>query len=297
MPGKSRNIFISLLLILRAIRWYNVALVIISQYLIAFFVFQKGTGVSEILYDYRLHLIVISTSMSLAGAFLINGFYDIDKDLVNHPNRVVLLRLLGQNFLLNSYAVITITAILLALIASVKVFIFVSGLVFLFWFYSHKLQKLPLVREITATVLAIAPFIAVWLHYGVMHLPFMIYLGSLAIVGFTREVIKDLEGNKGNIIFGYFTVVVAAGQTFTKRWLALINVLLTISFTLGFFAFVRQWDYFMLISGFSIVSALLVSLASLLASSKSLYQIADTMLKVVIVVHLVSLVFASGLRF
>lgn len=295
MTGKSRNTTINLLLLLRAVRWYNVALILISQYLIAFFVFHHGKGLLHVLSDVRLHLIVLSTSLALAGAFLINGFYDMDKDLVNHPKRVLLYRMLGQNFMLNTYAGTVIVAVLLSLAASVKVFIFVSGLIFLFWFYSHKIQKLPLIREITATLLAIAPLIAIWLHYSEMHFGFLIYMGSLAIVGFTREVVKDLTGNKGNIIFGYQTVVVAAGQSFIKKWLVIVNVLLTICFSLGFIGFVQGWDYYTLISGFSLASALLISISCLLTKEQEAYKIADTLLKAIIVIHLVSLVFSAGI--
>lgn len=295
MTGKRRNTIISLLLLLRAVRWYNVTLVVVSQYLIAYFVFLKSGNLTTLLFDFKLHFIVLSTSMALAGAFIINGFYDFHKDMVNHPKRVLLARLLGQNFLLNIYAGITVVSILLALFASVKVFIFVSILVFFFWFYSHKLQKMPLIREISATFLALSPFVAIWLHYGVIHNEFLVYLGSLGIVGFTREVIKDLTGHNGNIIFGYNTVVVLAGKSFVKRWIVLINTLLALSFAMGFFIFVNQWDYFMLISGFSIISSLMVSFACLFSNSGTFYSIADSMLKVVIVVHLVSLILSKGL--
>jgi 4-hydroxybenzoate polyprenyltransferase len=297
MAGPSRNTFINLLLLLRAVRWYNLALMLISQYLVALYVFGAKQDFYAWIGDYRLHIIAFSTSLSLAGAFLINGFYDLDKDLVNQPARVLVYKTLGQDFLLNVYAVITIAAILLGLAASIKIFIFVSVLVFMFWFYSHKLQKLPLVREITATLLAIAPLAAIWLHYGTMHKGFLVYLISLAIVGFTREVVKDLEGNKGNIIFGYQTVVVAAGQKFAKQWLVAVNLFLAAGFLVGFSIFVREWNYFTAISGFSIISTVLVSLACLVSSSRNLYSVADTLLKVTIVVHLVSLVLADKVLF
>jgi 4-hydroxybenzoate polyprenyltransferase len=284
-------------LLLKAVRWYNVALMLISQYLVAIFVFHIPENYWHFIYDIRLHLIVLSTSLALAGAFLVNGFYDLDKDLINQPQRVMVYKKLGQDFLLNIYAATCIAAILLALAASIKVFLFVGGLIFMFWFYSHKIQKLPLLREITATLLAIAPLVAVWLHYGNMHMGLLIYLGSLAIVGFSREVVKDLEGNKGNIIFGYQTVVVAAGKQFTKQWLVLVNLVMAAAFLLGFAVFVKEWDYFTLISVFSIAAAVLVSLACWLGRSENMYKVADAMLKVVIVVHLVSLVFAGNLIF
>lgn len=290
MTGTGRNTTLDFLLLLRAVRWYNVALILISQYLIAFFVFHHGQHILPLIQDLRLHLIVLSTSLALAGAFLINGFYDIDKDLVNHPQRVTLFRMLGQNFVLNAYAATVIAAVLLSLAASLKVFVFVIGLVFMFWLYSHKLQKMPLVREITATLLAIAPLIAIWLHYSEMHYGFLIYMGALAITGFTREVVKDLTGNKGNIIFGYQTVVVAAGQYTAKIWLLAVNVLLALAFFLGFVIFIRYWDYYSIISCFTICSTLLISLFCYLNRDQKKYEIADIALKFIIVFHFGSLI-------
>lgn len=290
MNGPKKGPAINTILLLSAVRWYNIGLLGLSQYLIAYFVFSHGSNLWHFLADVKLHLIVLSTSCAVAGAFIINSFYDVDKDLINKPGSVVFNRLLGQNFLLNVYAFLNIVCIFLGLIASVKVFFFCAGLVAAFWFYSHKLQKIPLIREISATLLAIAPMVAVWLHYFTMHYGLLIYLGSLAIVGFTREVVKDLEGNKGNIIFGYKTIVVVAGQELIKRWLVVTNVVLALLFVAGFLIFVKKWDYYSVITAFSISAALLVSFSCMVTKNSRYYFVADSLLKATIVIHITSLV-------
>lgn len=279
---------VSFMLLLRVVRWYNVTLLVLAQYVIAFFVFGEASDWLGLLTDRKLHLIVLSTSLAVAGAFLINAFYDVDKDLVNRPRSVVFSRLLGQEFLLNTYAAFNVMAVLLAMLASIKVFLFVGGLVFLFWFYSHKLQKLPLVREISAGLLAIAPLVAVWLHFATMHYGMLIYLASLLVLEFTREVVKDLEGNKGNIIFGYSTVVVATGSRFTRRWLFVFNLLCLLLWLAGALNFLQGWGYYSSISLFSLLVSLFISLALRFAGSESFYAIADSLLKAAIVIHLLS---------
>jgi 4-hydroxybenzoate polyprenyltransferase len=275
-------------LLLGAIRWYNMLLLALAQYIIAFFVFGEDMPFLHLLLNRKLHLIVLSTSFAVAGAFLVNAFYDTEKDLVNHPKIAVFSRLLGQNFLLNSYAAFNVLAILTALLASLKVFLFVSGLVFLFWFYSHKLQKIPVFREISASVLALAPLIAVWLHFATMHYGMVIYLGSLFLLEFTREVVKDLEGNKGNIIFGYKTVVVAAGSDFAKNWLFLFNLLCAGLWVTGSLNFPHHWGYYSSISLFSVLASQAISLTLRFSRNESFYPIADTLLKTAIVIHLLS---------
>lgn len=275
-------------MLLQAVRWYNVTLMVIAQYILAVFVFGEATEWAEVLFDRKLHLIVISTSFALAGAFLINAFYDVDKDLINKSRAVLVVRYLGQNFLLNSYAGFNVLAVLLAMMASMKVFVFVALLILMFWFYSHKLQKIPLIREISATLLAVAPLVAVWLHFAELHYGMFLYLGALVVLEFTREVMKDLEGNKGNIIFGYTTVVVAAGTTFTKTWLIILNGLFLVLWILGSLNFMTVWGYYSSISLFAVLVALLVSLIARLGQSVQSYAIGDSLLKAAIVIHLLS---------
>lgn len=290
MTENRRSTFYSVLLMLRAVKWYNVSLIAISQYLIAYYVFKADLLKNPFSGDIKLHLIVISTTMAVAGAFIINSFYDVDKDLVNDPDSVVFNRLLGQSLLLNVYAGLNVMSILIAMIASAKVFIFVSLQIIAFWLYSHKLQKLPLIREISAVILAISPFVAIWLHFGILHQGFALYLVSLSIVGFTREVIKDMIGNKGNIIFGYTTVVVLTGKRFTSKWLVAFTTLLTSAYTVAFFAYTDKAGYFSIISWFTIVASMLISWSCFLSKSDKYLLVADSMLKATILVHLISLV-------
>lgn len=289
MNGPKPGPFVNTLLLLRAIRWYNIGLLGLSQYLLAWFVFHSQQSLFHFLSDIKLHLIVLSTTCAVAGAFIINGFYDVDKDLVNNPKSVVFGRLLGHEFLLNVYFTLNVASVGFALLASYKVFIFSGLLTFAFWFYSHKLQKIPVVRELSASLLSIAPLVAVWLHYPVMHNGLVLYLCSLWVVGFTREIVKDLEGNMGNIIFGYETVVVAAGKRFSRQWLFAICLLSASSFVLATMQFYPRFDYFTVISGFSLCTALIVSLACLLTKNEAFYGVADSMLKVAIVIHIASL--------
>lgn len=288
---------IKILLFLRLVRWYNVGLILLSQYLIAYFVFLDGNNFWILWQDIKLHCLIFGTAFATSGAFIINSFYDLNKDLVNRPKSVVFSRLLGKELLLNVYVVLNVIALMFMLVGSFKIFLYGIILIFMFWFYSHKLQKLALLREISASLLAVAPLFAVWLHYSHWHYGMVIYLGSLLIVGFTREVIKDMEGHKGNIIFGYQTVVVAAGPSFARKWLALVNLLICIAFVIGFFLFAKHLNYFSLISGVSVFTAFVISLVLLFKQDEQFNFVADNVLKMTIVVHLTSLLFSGWVEF
>lgn len=282
---------------MRIVRWYNIGLIVLAQYLIALFVFTPDQNLAVLAKDIKLHCLIFGTSFAISAGFIINSFYDLGKDLINKPRSVVFSRLLGKEQLLNFYVILNVMALLMMMYGSFKIFVYGAFLVFMFWFYSHKIQKFPLWREITASLLAVAPMFAVWLHYGYMHYGMIIYLGSLLIVGFTREVVKDLEGHKGNIIFGYQTVVVAAGQSFTKKWLVMVNFLLNLAFLFGFIVFVKHFNYFSLISGFSLFTVLVISVILLFKKNENFNFVADNLLKMTIVIHLLSLVTSKLIEF
>ncbi|MBM3400437.1 MAG: hypothetical protein FJY15_07740 [Bacteroidetes bacterium] len=286
--GPSRKKWIKLTLLLGAVRWYNVLLLTLAQYIMAFFIFGENRDLEKVLWDRKLHLIVLANAFTVAGAFLINVFYDVDKDLINRSKFATLYRLIGQEYLLNTYVAFNVIAMLLSLLASLKVFLFMASFVSMAWFYSHKLQKIPLIREIAASLLAIATLLSVWLHFGDMHTGLLLYLGSLLLLVFTREVIKDLQGNRSNIIFGYTTMVVVTGAAFAKKWLLAVNVLSLSLWFLGNANFNHSMGFYSIVS---LISTGLSFLVSAIVGSNSGSQVlpsADAMLKAGIVIHLLS---------
>ncbi len=288
MTGPSRNRLTKFALLLGAVRWYNVLLLTTAQYILAFFIFGENHEFEKVLWDRKLHLIVLANAFTVAGAFLINVFYDADKDLVNRSKFATLYRLIGQEYVLNTYVTFSVFAVLLALLASLKVFLFMAVFVFTAWFYSHKLQKIPLIREVSASLLAMAPLFAVWLHFGEMNTGLLLYLGSLFMLAFTREVIKDLQGNKGNIIFGYSTMVVITGAGFARKWLFAVNVLLLSLWFLGNANFNHGMGFYSMVSLISAGLSFLVSAIVGSTSGSQALSSADAILKAGIVIHLLS---------
>jgi len=114
------------------------ALIAISQYLIYWLTFSEQ-GLSGVLYDVKLHLIVFSSICTVAAAFIINAFYDQSKDLVNVPKTVIFGRLLGETRLLNLYFVLNSLAMFFAMMVSLKALAFFFIYALFCWFYSHVL--------------------------------------------------------------------------------------------------------------------------------------------------------------
>jgi 4-hydroxybenzoate polyprenyltransferase len=252
---------------------------------------------SRVFYDVKLHCIVAASLFSVAAAFIINAFYDVDKDLVNKPKQVVIGKLLGESSLLNLYVVLNFFAVGFAMMASIQVMVFFVCYTAFCWFHSHKLQKMPVIREISASLLTMIPLLAIWFHFGHWHWGMFYYMGSLGILLFTREVVKDMAGHKGNLIFGYQTVVVVAGVK-TARWglVAMNTGFFVMYWALNWIQMVDpvlpNWhpDYYLVISGVSLFTAFWVSWSIFFIRDDSKILVMDTFLKLGVVIHLLSIV-------
>src|SRR5690606_40856164 len=72
------------------VRGYNIAVVIFAQYLSAVFIFGSQSRAITVLTDGSLFLIILSSALAIASGYIINNFYDTEKDLINRPFKSLL---------------------------------------------------------------------------------------------------------------------------------------------------------------------------------------------------------------
>ena len=207
-------------------RWYNVLLTAVAQYIAAFFIFNQWHSRIQILQDVTLHLIVLCTTIFIAAGYIINFFYDKEVDLINYPKRTKLFLLLNKDFLLKVYFILVLIGLSIATFASIKIGLFFFVFSFMIWFYSHKLKRIPYVRELVATVLTIASFFSITLHYGKISYEMFLYGWFIFFIILIREGFKDQEQVKGNAIYSYYSLSIINNS---KRFLTLINVLAAVA--------------------------------------------------------------------
>jgi 4-hydroxybenzoate polyprenyltransferase len=205
MKKKLKGKFVKLLILLSLTRWYNILLTAIAQYLAAFFVFNNRSTFWQTLQDVNLHLIVLCTSLFLAAGYIINFFYDKEVDLINYPKRTQLFLRLNKEFLLRTYFITIVIGLILAFFASFKIGIFFFVFGFLLWFYSHKLKRIPFLREVTATLLTITSFFSITFHYGWINADMFFYGWFMFFIILIREGFKDIEKIKGNAVYSYYS--------------------------------------------------------------------------------------------
>lgn len=215
---KQRLLLFKLSALLSIVRWYNIFFLALAQYLAVIFVLNDPHNWLQTLKDPELHLIVYASLFCVAGGYIINNFYDLERDLINRPNKTIYEKIVKQSTALQLYFLFNTIGAMLGLLASVKVFLFFSAFIFCLWLYSHKLKKMTFVGNVFASLLAITPFFAIFIYYQLEDLLIITYVSFILLIIFIREMIKDLEALKGDVILGYPTLPVTLGVSRTK-WL------------------------------------------------------------------------------
>ena len=152
--------------LLSVVRGYNIPIIILAQYLAAIFILApRNMRALDVILDWRLFVLVIASAVSIASGYIINNFYDSEKDLINRPNKSMLDRLVRQKTKLQVYFTLNFIVVFIAFLVSWRVALFYSVYIFLIWFYSHKLKKYPIIGNITAAILAVLPFFGILVYF------------------------------------------------------------------------------------------------------------------------------------
>lgn len=237
LSRKSKLFLLKMASLFSVVRGYNIPIIVLAQYLSAIFIIAPEKRALTILLDFNIFIIVLASSLTIASGYIINSFYDSQKDLINRPNKSMLDRLVSQKTKLNVYFSLNFIATFLALIISWRAALFFATYIFLIWFYSHKLKKHPIIGNVTATLLAILPFFAILLyfylkmpfdeieHYKIVLAVIFNHATFLFLLLLIREMTKDLENIKGDLSNGYKTIPIIYGEIIAKRGITLLCLL------------------------------------------------------------------------
>jgi len=226
LSRRNKLFFLKLLSLFSVVRGYNILIIIIAQYLTSIFILAPHIKLRNVVFDPNLFVIVLASAGVIAGGYIINNFYDKEKDLINRPQKTMLDRLVSQQTKLTGYFLLNFLSVVLASYVSFRAVAFFSLYIFAIWFYSHKLKKFPIVGNTVASILAIIPFFAVFIYYRNFDEVIFVHATFLFLMLMIREMIKDLGNLKGDMAQNYKTIPVAYGELTSKR---IISVLILIS--------------------------------------------------------------------
>jgi 4-hydroxybenzoate polyprenyltransferase len=210
------------------VRGYNILVIVIAQYLTAIYILAYDKSLGDVLFDVKLLMLVLASATTIAAGYIINNFYDSEKDRINRPNKSQLDRLVSQNTKLSFYFVLNFSAVIMASYVSFNAVLFFSFYIFGIWLYSHKLKKRPFIGNLTSAMLTILPFFAIFLYYKNFDSVIFVHASFLFLIIFMRELTKDLENLKGDLLLNYKTIPIVFGEKTSKLILTVLSALTTI---------------------------------------------------------------------
>ena len=276
----TRSLLIKVVSLFSSVRLYNVTLIAIAQLLAVLFIIAPEQAIKHLITDYKLWLLILASVAAIAGGYIINNFYDREKDLINRPQKTLLEHRVRRSTLWTVYFTVNALAFILAFIVSWRAGLFFAGYIFAMWFYSHKLKRVLFLGNLVAALLAVTPFFVLFMYYQNWYPVVMVHGTFLFLILGMRELIKDLENLRGDLVQNYRTIPVVLGEQTSKRFYTFLTFLtiVPISILLLYYEIGLMRYYFAIVAG-----ALLVCLPLLLSSRrKREYLLIHFILKVVI---------------
>ena len=233
---KQKSILFKFLSIFSVVRIYNILIIVIAQYLTSIFILSDKKPF-DVIFDFKLFLLILCSSLSIASGYIINNFYDQKKDVINKPIKSKIDDVVKNSTKLYFYFFLNFVVIFFASFISLRAIIFFSVYIFFLWFYSHKLKRLLFLGNLFYSLLTITPFFAILLYYKNIDLIIAAYALFLFFILMLKDITKDLKNLIGDFTENYQTIPVVFGEDFSRIIILLItfiNVILIINLFINF---------------------------------------------------------------
>ena len=283
-----KDIFYKFISLFSVIRLYNIFIIIIAQYFTSIFIISIDTSISSILFDFQLFLLILSSSIAIASGYIINNFYDYEKDLINKPIKSKIDKVIRKRTKLSLYITLNFLCIYTSSLVSWRAVLFFSIYIFVIWLYSHKLKRILFIGNVVSSLLSVIPFFIILIYYKNFELIIFLYAIFLFLIVYMREIIKDLENIKGDFTLDYRTIPVVYGEKSSKYLLSIVSLFtVAIIYILlsGFDTGMMFYYYY-----FSIAVLLFFIIVLWKYDSKKYYNFLHNLLKSLIVLGVLSIV-------
>ena len=264
------------------VRGYNIMMICIAQYLTAIFILSRQP-LRQVLLDPRLFAIVLAGALAVACGYIINAFYDQEKDLINKPTRTLMERMVGQHTKLSLYFILNFLSVIVASYVSFRAVLFFSIYIFMMWFYSHRIKKIVLVGNIVSGILSIIPFFAIFVYYHNFQKIIFVHAAFLYYLLLAKDFVKDLQNIKGDFALGYHTIATDYGERSSKQLITvLIGLTLVCIYFLTAFPDTGSMKYYFILTAIILLGGFLPILWK--GRTQIHYAFLRNLLKVIIVV-------------
>ncbi len=224
-------------------RWKNLLMIILTQLLIKFVLFQKFNLNSSLDHLHFVILILSSLFIAIAG-YIINDIYDIKADLINKPNKVFVGKKVSIDKANKLFIIFNSLGLLLGFYLSYYIdrnSFFVLYIIISLLLYRYDIdwkKRLLIGNVIISLVVFLSVFIIVIfdivpatnMYNKVIQIQVtkivLVYSGFAFILTLIREIVKDLVDIDGDKEMNCKTLPIAFGKRKTKIVLIVISFIL-----------------------------------------------------------------------
>jgi len=214
--------------ILKLVRWPNLLMIALSQYLGAIFLIGPSERYLEYFKDLNLLCICLGTISIAAAGYIINDYYDVKIDYINRPERVVVGKTLKRRVAMTIHIGFNLLGVLAGALVSLKMAAINALAATWLWAYSNQLKRMPLIGNLSVALLSGIAIAIVELHYQSGNNLVYIYAVFAFFISLIREIVKDIEDLKGDETFGCKTLPVVFGTRSTKYLIYILVFLFTL---------------------------------------------------------------------
>jgi len=204
---------------LRLIRWPNLLMIALTQYMTRIFLIGPVSEWKLILGENTLFLITLSTVLIAAAGYVINDYFDVKIDLINKPDRVIIGRYLKRRVAMTTHQVFNVLGCVIGLYVSKWVFLVSVLSVTLLWLYASFFKKRPFVGNVIVSLLTALSLIILAVYFPQNRELVSLYALFAFGISLIREIIKDMEDVRGDASHGCRTLPIVWGIPRTKLFL------------------------------------------------------------------------------
>jgi 4-hydroxybenzoate polyprenyltransferase len=260
-----------------------------AQYLAALFIFSPSKSLGIVLFDHKLFFIVLSSVFVVSAGYIINNFYDVKADKINRPIKASIDQVVSQKTKLQIYFLFNFLGFVFGWFISWRAALFFALYIFVIWLYSHKLKKHPFIGLISAAVLTILPFFAIFVYYKNFSKIIFVHATFLFFILLLRQLIKDLGSLRGAVANNYVTFPVKYGERKTRK-LGIFFIISTFfpAYILASYPSVGYMKYYFVVS---VISLIFIGYFLWKSNLKRHYVLLHNILKLMLLAGILSLLF------
>jgi len=293
---------------LRLIRYKNLLIIVLTQYLMRWSIIKPILTV----YDFELQFteinflfLVLSTVFITAAGYVINDYFDTKTDLVNRPETVLVGKIIDRRSAILLHIILSTIGILMGTYISFYIDIPILSLVFVLitgvlWFYSTTYKRQFIIGNlIVALLTALVPLMVLLFEIPLLNKAYdhilvemranfnqiIVWILSFAFYAFIltliREIIKDIEDYEGDNAYGRQTMPIVLGVVNSKIILVSFILFTIFSLLYAYFRFITDYITLIYFIVFLIIPLIVLLYKLIIAETKREYHSASTLSKLI----------------